>query len=59
MTKSSKNEALIQIEATQAELVASIEAAKALAEQSERLVRHHRDRAVQAPPAEPSAPGPA
>jgi hypothetical protein len=49
--KGSRDETLIQIEETQTALRLSIEQAKALAEDSDRLVRKHRDgKAAPKPP---------
>ena len=52
--KGSKEETLIQIEEAQAALRLSIEKTKALAEDSEQLLRKHRDEI-----AEPKPPNPA
>jgi hypothetical protein len=54
VTKQSKDETLIKIEETQTALRECIERAKNLSEQSERLVRKHRDE-MSAP--EPPKPG--
>lgn len=53
MTKPTRDETLIQVEETQAALRASIEQAKDLAAESERLLREHRSQ-----PEEPELPNP-
>jgi transposase-like protein len=52
--KSSKDETLIRIEETQSALRRSIEQARALAEDSERLVRKHRDEKAALKPPNPA-----
>lgn len=54
MPKQSKDETFIQVEETQAALRASIEQAKDLTAESERLLRRHRPN-----PDEPEPPNPA
>ena len=54
--KSLGNETLIQIEETQSALRYSIEQAKALAEESERLVQQHRAEGVQSTDHETASP---
>lgn len=54
MTKKPRDETLIQIEETQAALRDCIEQAKGLVEESERLVRRHREAPAKAKPANPA-----
>ncbi len=56
--KQTRDESLIQIEATQSALRESIAQAKELAEESERLVRRHRNEFVEPDPETPPEPAP-